>query len=373
MRYRRLGRTELPVSLLGVGCGYLAVLDRPEGERLLARAFEMGVNYFDGRYGDSSFKLRPLLARHRERCVVVTKTHETTAEAALRRVDEDLAELGSDYVDVYLLRTYTRDMLRQHLAPGGSMEGLERARACGKVRHVGLSGHGDLTVLAEGIATGRVDVVLFPLNVVRREALELLIPVAQEHDVGLAVMKPVSVGLIPPAVALPWLANQPVHTMVPGVCSLEQLEADVAALERETLALSAEEEAEVERWRWRLDAETCRICDEHCGPACQAGMYISGMVHHDVWYNYYRNLGLEAFLGYPWAPWAKKGLLAHFERRLAKLRACTHCRLCEQHCPYGLPIMDMIDRMLDDHPPLIAALRERAWHETYRDARSPYD
>ncbi|HHX42645.1 MAG TPA: hypothetical protein GX714_01470 [Chloroflexi bacterium] len=372
MRYRRLGRTELQVSLLGVGCGYLAVLDRAEGERLLARALELGINYFDGRYGDSSTKLRPLLARQRERCVVVSKTHETTAAAALRRVDEDLTELASDYIDIYLLRTYTRDMLRQHLAPGGAMEGLERARARGKVRHVGLSGHGDLTVLAEGIASRRVDVVLFPLNVVRREALEVLIPIAQAHDVGLAVMKPVSVGAIPAAVALPWLANQPIHTMVPGVSCLEQLEANVTALERTTLSLSAAEEAEVARWRRRLDGETCRICDEICGPVCPAGIYISGLVHHDVWFNLYRHRGLAAFLASPWAPWAKQGLLAHFERRLATLEACTHCGACEQRCPYGLPIRTMIDGMLADHPALIAALRERAWHDTYRDAPSPY-
>lgn len=48
MEYRRLGRTE--VSLLGVGCGYLGMLERAEGRHLLERAFALGINYFDGRY-----------------------------------------------------------------------------------------------------------------------------------------------------------------------------------------------------------------------------------------------------------------------------------------------------------------------------------
>lgn len=371
MEYRRLGRTELQVSVLGVGCGYLSVVEGDEGIRLLERAFELGINYFDGRYGDSNFKLRPLLARQRDQCVIVTKTAETTAEGALRRVGEDLDELETDYIDVFLLRTYTREMLQRHLAPGGSIEGLRRARETGKIRFIGISGHGDLTVLAQGIETGLVDVVLFPLNIVRREALELLIPVAQAQDVGLAVMKPVSTGVIPPEVALPWLMTQPIHTIVPGMTTIEHLERDVACLERDQVALSSAEEAEVERWRQGLDHETCRICDELCQP-CEAGLSISWIIHHDVWYNHYRNMGLEAFLRHPWAPWAKRGVEAHFARRLATLQACTRCGLCEERCPHHLPIMRMLERMLADHPPLIEAVKEKGWSSKYEDAEFWY-
>ena len=44
----------------------------------------------------------------------------------------------------------------------------------------------------------------------RREALDSLIPLAQQYDVGLAVMKPVSVGTIPAEIALPWLIHHDV-------------------------------------------------------------------------------------------------------------------------------------------------------------------
>jgi len=359
------------VSVLGIGCGYLASVDREEGTRLLERAFELGINYFDGRYGDSSFKLRPLLVRHRDRCVIVTKTRETTAKGAVRRIDEDLTELGTDYIDIFLLRTYNREMLGKHFAPRGSMEGLQRAREMGKIRFIGMSDHSDLTVLAEAIETDLVDVVLFPLNVVRREALEQVIPTGQKHDVGLTVMKPVSMGTIPPEVALPWLANQPIHTMVPGMTTIEHLERDVAAVERDPMALSPEEEAEAERWRQKLDQETCHICDEICQP-CEAGLRISMMIHHDVSYNHYRNMGLEAFLDHPWAPWFKKRVESHFARRLSMLQSCTRCGLCEERCPYHLPIMGMLERMLEDHLPLIEAVKERGWSSEYEDAKSPY-
>lgn len=372
MEYRRLGRTNLQVSVLGVGCGYLSVLEYAEGARLLERAFELGCNYFDGRYGDSNQKLSPLLKRHRERIVVVTKTNETCAQEALRRVDEDLGELQADYIDVFLLRVANRDVLHQQLGPGGAFDGLMQARERGKIRFMGLSWHGDLTLLSEGIESGVVDVVLMPLNIVRREALQQVVPVAQRHDVGLAVMKPVSVGAIPGRVALPWLMNQPIHTMVPGISTMAQLEEDVAAVERAQVALTPAEEAEVERWRQRLNCSTCHICDELCGPDCEAKLFISGTIHHDVWYNHYRNMGLEAFLAFPWAPWAKRSLEPHFVARLQALRRCTWCGKCEAHCPYHLPVMQILRDMLADHPPLIEALHERGWAGMYQDAESPY-
>ena len=72
-------------------------------------------------------------------------------------------------------------------------------------------------------------------------------------------------------------------------------------------------------------------------------------------------LGLEGFLSYPWAKGARKTIEAHFRRRLAALQRCTMCRKCEQSCPYGLPIVNMIEEMLQDHPQVIAAVEARGW------------
>ncbi len=360
MLYRRLGRTNLRVSILGIGGGYLAQLERPNGERIYQRAFELGINYFDGRYGDSSLKLRPLLKQHREQCVVVSKTRETGAEGFMRRVEEDLRDCGTDYLDGFFLRTYSLAMLEDHLSPGGAFEGALKAREQGKIRFFGMATHGDLSVLAAGIRTGLVDVVIFPLNIVRREALEVIIPLAQQHDVGLVVMKPLSTGVIPAEIALPWLANQPIHTMVPGASSVEQVELDARVLERPQLELTTDEQADIERWRAKLEQQTCRICDD-VARCCPENLYISTLIHHDVWYNHYRNMGLQQFLDYPWTPGARKTLEAHFKRRLASLQRCTMCGICQERCPFGLPVMEMLEEMLQDHPPLIAALEEKGW------------
>jgi len=99
---------------------------------------------------------------------------------------------------------------------------------------------------------------------------------------------------------------------------------------------------------------------------------MSSLLYDDVVYNHYRTMGLRAFLEHPWSPWAKKGMQAHFERRLETLRRCTRCGLCEERCPYHIRILDLFERMLADHPTVIEALRERDWATLYKDAPSPY-
>jgi predicted aldo/keto reductase-like oxidoreductase len=331
----------------------------------------LGVNYFDGRYGYTSTMQRPVIQQDREHFIVGTKTASNTRDAALRRIDEDLEELGTDYLDIFYLRTYNHEMLEAHFAPGGSVEGLLAAREQGKIRAIGLAGHGDLTALAAGVETGLVDVVEFPLNVVRREALEVLIPVCQRHDVGTVIMKPVNVGLVPAEVALPWLANQPVHVMAPGISTMSHLETDVALLDRAPMELSPAEEDEAERWRRKADTETCRICDKVCQAVCEQGMKIDYMIYHNVFANELRRLGVEGFLKYPFAPWVKERAEMIFETGLRELQACTQCGKCEEVCPHHLPVMDLLERVKEDHVAILEALHEINWVEAYQGADSP--
>jgi len=362
----------LQVSLLGVGGGYLCLLDDEAGRDIYRRAMELGINYFDGRYGASSAMLRPLVKEGRERFVLATKTAETTAAGAMARIEEDLRELACEYLDVFYLRTYNHAMLDQHFAPGGSVEGALRAKAQGKVRALGLAGHSDLTALAKGIETGLVDVCMLPLNIVRREALEQVIPAAQRHDVGLAVMKPLAVGMAPAHLALPWLAGQPIHTMAVGVSNIGQLELDAAALARPQMALTPEEANEIERWRCRLETETCRICDQVCQPVCEANIPIDVYLHHDIFTNQVRNLGLNGFLTAPLAPWARAAAEDHFRRALEAIGACTGCRRCVEVCPYGLPVVELLGRRAADYRTAVEAVKKAGWKQQHEGAASPF-
>jgi len=372
VEYRRLGRTGLQTSLLGVGGGYVMVKEIEEGRRIYRRAMELGINYFDGRYGFTSKMLNPLVKAHRSRYILGSKTADTSKDGAMARIEEDLIELGSDYLDIYYLRAYNHKMLDEHFSVGGSIEALIKAKEQGKIRNIGLAGHSSMSALAKGVNTGLVDAVIFPLNAVRRDAQEELIPACQAHDTGMVIMKPVNVGIGRPEVHLRYLASQPIHVMAAGVSTVEQLEADVAALDRDSFELTAEEEEEIERMRAEQSANTCRICDAVCQPVCPVNIHIDHILYHDVFYNEYRALGLEGILKAPLAPWVKGRMQAVFERRVAVINSCTRCGKCEEVCPHHLPIMAMFDRMLEDHAPLIEAVRAAGWAEKFADAESPY-
>jgi len=371
MEYRRLGRTGKQVSILGIGGGYVMLRSIEDGIELYQRAAELGVNYFDGRYGATGTMQRPVIAQKRPSFVVGTKTANDSREGVLRRIDEDLQELGTDYLDIFYLRTYNQEMLDAHFAPGGSLDGALIAKEDGRIHAIGLAGHSDLAALARGVESGLVDVVQFPLNIVRRDAWDELIPKCIEHDAGMVIMKPMNVGLVPAEVSLPWLANQPVHVMAPGISTLEQLELDVQILDRETMALSSQEEIDVESWRVKMDLETCRICDSVCQKVCEEGLKIDWLIYHNVFQNELRRLGVSGYTQYPFADWVKEQSEFTFAHTLAELQACTDCGKCVEICPHHLPVTDLLERIKEQQVALLAELREMKWNQEFQDSATP--
>ena len=371
MEYRRLGRTERQVSLLGIGGGYVMLRTLEEGTRIYQHAYELGVNYFDGRYGATSTMQRPVIRQDREHFVVATKTANNTFDGSMQRIEEDLRELDTDYLDIFYLRAYNQDMIDAHFAPGGSIEGLLKAKEQGKIKHLGLAGHSDLTALAKGVASGLIDVVEFPLNVIRHDAFDKLIPTCQEYDTGMVIMKPMNVGLVPAEVCIPWLANQPIHVMAPGISTMEHLDIDVAALDRNPMKLTQEEQTTVKQWQIKMDSETCRICEKACHDVCDQNLSIAYMLYHNVFQNELRRLGAHSFVNYPFAPWVKERAEFIFSTGLSQLETCTHCGKCEEVCPHHLPVMDLLEKVKEEHIEVLKSLNESNWTEENKEADSP--
>ena len=85
----------------------------------------------------------------------------------------------------------TKKTLRKAIGSGGSLEMCKKARSEGLVDYIGITSHKPL-LLIKAIETNEFDTILVPLNVVTRQALEELIPLAKELDIGVAIMKPLS-------------------------------------------------------------------------------------------------------------------------------------------------------------------------------------
>jgi aryl-alcohol dehydrogenase-like predicted oxidoreductase len=139
------------VSIIGLG-GYH--LGKPktiaEAVRIIHEAIDAGITFLDNAWeyhdGESERRMGRAIADRRDAVFLMTKvcTHGRDAKVAMRQLDESLRRLKTDYLDLWQIHecVYDNDPER-HFAPGGAIEALERAKAQGKVRYVGFTGHKD--------------------------------------------------------------------------------------------------------------------------------------------------------------------------------------------------------------------------------------
>src|SRR5215469_14169632 len=152
MEYRPLGRTELEVSAIGFGCweigGGYGQVEAEEFTRAVGRALDVGINCFDTAerygFGASERALGQALGRRREEAVVVTKVgmgyrdkpnlRDSSHARVTASIDESLKNLGTDWIDVYLVHWPDRETPFDE-----TMNALEEVVREGKARFVGVS------------------------------------------------------------------------------------------------------------------------------------------------------------------------------------------------------------------------------------------
>ena len=198
MEYREVGNTGVQLSEIGFGGGGnagLMVRGTPEQQReTVARAIELGINYFDQApdYGDgvSETNLGRLMKELGFRPYITTKI-EVRAENldditghVGRSLDASLERLGVDYVDFLQIhngpllerpelsgRAYARLWIEDFLRPGGALEGLQRAQESGKARFIGfITRGGDGDAARQLIDTGAFNLINVSVNLLNPSA-----------------------------------------------------------------------------------------------------------------------------------------------------------------------------------------------------------
>jgi uncharacterized protein len=139
------------VSIIGIGGYHLGKAKTvAEAVRIVHEAIGAGVNFLDNAWeyhdGESERRMGRAIADRRDAVFLMTKvcTHGRDAKVAMRQLDESLRRLRTDHLDLWQIHecAYYNDPER-HFARGGVVEALERAKAQGKVRYVGFTGHKD--------------------------------------------------------------------------------------------------------------------------------------------------------------------------------------------------------------------------------------
>jgi len=164
---REYGQTGVKLSIIGFGGIVVKDADQKHANRVVAEAFERGVNYFDvaPTYGDAELKLGPALEPYRKKVFLVCKTTERRREGATEEIKESLKRLRTDYLDLYQLHAITdvKKDVDTVFAKGGAMEVFIEAKKQGQVRYLGFSAHSEEAALA-AMERYDFDSILFPIN-----------------------------------------------------------------------------------------------------------------------------------------------------------------------------------------------------------------
>ncbi len=380
MLYRPLGRTGLEVSILGFGCMRLPIVD-PTGKStdafdpskrvddeaataMIRHAFRQGVNYFDSAYpyhnGQSETVLGAAVKPFRDRILLATKSPVWLVQCRDdfdRLLDEQLARLETDHLDVYLLHALNKSIWPK--LKGCDVIGfLDRVRTDGRARHVGFSFHDDVGTFEEIVDAYAWEVCQIQYNYydTNFQAGTRGLRYAAARGLGVVVMEPLRggrlAGRVPPAVqalwetapvrrtpaewALRWVWNHPeVATALSGMTVMEQVRENLAiASAGQPGSLTPEELAFVEQvgeaYRTMLKVP-CTGC-AYCMP-CPAGVNIP---QNFVLYN-------EAFM------FGDPEMAAFFYNRFlpqpARAAACTECGACEPLCPQGIAVREELKRV----------------------------
>jgi predicted aldo/keto reductase-like oxidoreductase len=309
------------VLRMGMGGIPIQRLDGNASDRVLEKAIDAGINFFDTArgYTNSESKFGRVLPPHRERVLIASKSFRRDAAGITSDIETSLQQLRTDHIDIYQCHNVASEAdLEAILAGDGAVAGLVRAREQGKVLHVGISGHKP-SILTKALERFAFATIQIPANFMETQAFADLVPQARRQGVGVIAMKPIGGGNIrETALNFRFIFNQGIDVAIPGMDSLKQVEENVAVL-ADLSPLNAGETARLQVEKERLGERFCRRC-EYCMP-CPQGLPIS-FLH--VLRNYYFLYDLK-----DWT-WERLDGLAK------TYKDCIACGQCVQKCPYHL-------------------------------------
>jgi len=239
---RPLGKTGVEVTILGMGGeGILRTFGQEqETVSLINRAIDLGMTYFESAraYAGSESYYGMALKERRRDIFLASKSHERTADGALKHLETTLATMKISYLDLWMIHDVrTPKDLDLIFGPKGAMKAFEAAQRNKLTRFIGISGHRNPTILSRALDLFPFDTVLMPINPAEPHYWSFLhevLPKAQEKGMGILGMKTLSRGVCIKIFGAESVENflrfaltQPISTAVVGCETIEQLEMNV--------------------------------------------------------------------------------------------------------------------------------------------------
>ena len=195
MKKIRLGKTELMVGASSFGALPVQRLSTEDACKLLRKAYELGMNYFDTAHGytDSEEKIGLALSDVRKDIIISTKSPAKDKKTLLEQVQMSLERMKTDYIDI--LQLHNPDILPDPEDPDSTYGGLLEAKKKGWVRHIGITNH-SLARAVAAVKSGKYETIQYPFSSLATDEEVELTRLAKQEDVGFIAMKGLSGGLI---------------------------------------------------------------------------------------------------------------------------------------------------------------------------------
>src|SRR5262245_6873486 len=198
MEKRRLGKTDMEVSVLGFGGAEIGArdIDQETVTQLLNSALDAGLNLLDtaSAYWKSELMIGKAVSDRRKEFYLLTKCGATdgftrydwSKSGILSQIERSLKNLKTDYLDLVQLHSCEIAELKK----GEAIEALRVARERGYSRYIGYSG--DSQAAKYAIETGAFDTLQTSISIADQEAIELTLPLAKNRGLGVIAKRPIA-------------------------------------------------------------------------------------------------------------------------------------------------------------------------------------
>lgn len=327
----RLGRTGLTVTKTAFGALPVQRIDRTDAKKLLRRAYDSGINYFDtaNAYTDSEEKLGEALGDVRHSIVISTKSGGADRKTVQAHIEESLRRLKTDYIDLF--QFHNPAQLPDINDPDGPFAAALEAKRKGYVRHIGITNH-RLKVALAAVDSGNFETMQFPFCYLSSDKDVDLVNRCKAADMGFIAMKGLSGGMLNNAAAC-YAFMQGYGNVVPiwGIQHEWELDQWLELTEKDQ-QMTPELQSVIDNDRRELAHNFCRSCG-YCLP-CSAGIDIPQAARMAML------LRRSPYRPYMTDEWYAK---------MHKIEDCIHCNACKSRCPYELDTPELLQSMLKDY------------------------
>ena len=336
MQTVRLGKTEIVTNKNGFGALPIQRISDAEAVKLLRRAYDRGITFYDTArfYTDSEVKIGLAFKGMRDKVYIASKTAAVTPEAFWKDLETTLNNLQTDYLDIY--QFHNPDFCPKPGDGSGVYECMLKAKEQGRIRHIGITNH-RLKVAEEAIDSGLYDTLQFPFCYLATEKDIALVKKCEKADMGFISMKALSGGLINnSAAAYAFQAQYENVLPIWGVQREEELDEFLSYIDHPPV-MTEELRQVIDHDRDELCGKFCRGCG-YCMP-CPAGIKINDCARMSLMIRR--------------AP-TQMQLTADMQKMMMKIEDCLHCNQCMEKCPYELNTPELLQKNLKDYKEILA-------------------